>query len=162
MKAIFVAVFVSFAVASVTIAARMMKKLDFRVVQICNATWGLIFVGSLLLAETIKQDRHPFVYEKAGTYLWVIIGGIFNSGGQNAMIYSMQFSNPNVVALYRFCGVIWGFIWDISIFKREFDFLHIAGLSVVLCANVSSMLYKHQMEKMEALPGPKLMYEPLE
>ena len=139
------------AIAAITIAARMMKKLNYAVVQIWNASFGIVFVGILLLMETIKQDRHPYIYEKASTYFWVIAGGMINSIGQNTMIYSMQNSNPNAVALYKYCGVIWGFIWDISIFRREFDFLQIAGLSVVFCANVSSMLYKFQMEKMNAI-----------
>ena len=100
------------AIAAITIAARMMKKLNYAVVQIWNASFGIVFVGILLLMETIKQDRHPYIYEKASTYFWVIAGGMINSIGQNTMIYSMQNSNPNAVALYKYCGVMWGFIWE--------------------------------------------------
>lgn len=47
------------------------------------------------------------------------------------------------MSLYRYCGVFYGFLFDLTIFRRSFDFLQIAGLSIVFCANIGALLYKN-------------------
>lgn len=72
----------------------------------------------------------------------MLTAGIINSIAQNLMVITMQHSNPASVSLYRYSGVLYGFIIDYFVFKHSFDFLQIAGLSIVLCANIGALLFK--------------------
>jgi drug/metabolite transporter (DMT)-like permease len=71
------------------------------------------------------------------------------------MVITMQRSNPAAVSLYRYCGVFYGFFWDLAVFKRTFDFLQVAGLSVIFCANLGALMLKIQADRMEVLIEPE-------
>lgn len=153
--ALLICVFTMIVVATVAICARFMKKLNFAVIQVNNAIFGVVFVGTLLMFETKPGDRAAYGFGENSTFGWIILAGMINSVGQNLMVITMQHSNPAAVSLYRYFGVFYGFFWDIAVFRRAFDFLQVAGLSIVFVANVGSLLLKMQAERMEALVSPE-------
>ena len=110
-------------IATVAICARYMKKLHFAVIQINTGLFGVLCVGSLLIYETKSQDRSLYSYDESLTYFYIISAGIINALSQNIMVITMQRSNPAAISLYRYCGVFYGFFWDLVVFKRKLDFL---------------------------------------
>ena len=134
------------AVATIAIAARFMKSLDFAVIQVNNALFGVCFVGTLLFFES--KPRPAYTYQAENVFNWMLTAGMVNSVAQNIMVITLQNSNPASVSLYRYSGVLYGLIWDFFVFKHSFDFLQIAGLSIVFCANIGALLFKSQAEKM--------------
>jgi len=87
---------------------------------------------------------------------WMFTAGIINSVAQNLMVITMQSSNPASVSLYRYSGVVYGIIWDFFVFKTNFNFMQLAGLSIVFCANIGALLSKNQAELMSMSPEPTL------
>jgi drug/metabolite transporter (DMT)-like permease len=145
------------AVATIAICARFMKSLDFAVIQVNNALFGVCFIGILLFFDTKNLTRPAYTYEADNVLTWMLTAGMINSLAQNLMVITMQNSNPASVSLYRYSGVLYGLIWDFFVFKHSFDFLQIAGLSIVFCANIGALLFKSQAEKM-SLDSPELLH----
>lgn len=134
------------AVATVAVASRFMKKLNFAVIQANNGAFGVLFIGSLLAIECISSGRKPYSYDGFQPYALIILGGLINSGSQNLMVITMQHSNPASVSLYRYSGLFWSLLIDIIVFRTALHHLSIIGLAVVFCANIGALLYKMHME----------------
>lgn len=142
ITAIFGAVFVMLCQAVLAISGRMMKKLNYVVIQTYNGLFGCLLSVSILLYQSLVEGKSLYGYSRHGTYVWMFFSGTLDTLGQNLMVITMQRSNPAAVSLYRYCGVFYGFMYDLVVFRRSFVLLQIVGLLIVFSANIGALLYK--------------------
>jgi drug/metabolite transporter (DMT)-like permease len=69
-------------------------------------------------------------------------GGVFNCICIYLFTYASQHSAPTTLALLRYIGVFYSFLFDLFIFEESFSFIQLFGVSLILVTNIASVAYK--------------------
>jgi drug/metabolite transporter (DMT)-like permease len=75
-------------------------------------------------------------------WLDVAAGAFTNVIGQNFMTVANQYSNPGVVAILNYVGVLYTFGLDRVFFDVQFTNCQLLGISIICCCNICIVCYK--------------------
>jgi drug/metabolite transporter (DMT)-like permease len=138
-------------VATLVTMGRAVKSINYAVVQINYAFWGVVMSLIFLAFETRPEGSTLFVYEQTSTYVLLLVMGLANTMGMFGLVYTSQFAKPTTVSLLRYVGVLYYFLSDVLVFRQEFSVGQLVGAGFMIIANLAYVSNKIKQEQREAI-----------
>lgn len=157
IKGVLLAGFTCFGMTMVTILGRKLKSVDTECLMFNQFAIGTAIAVGLLLGSPYEYDS--FRYDQGSTYTYILVGGLFNFLCLYLFTYASQHSVPTTLALLRYIGVFYSFLFDLTVFKESFTLTQYFGVALILATNIASVAYKLKLKRAVSSSEEKLTGE---
>ena len=138
-----ISVFATACLSVTQITSRMLKSINFAVIQFVYAFTAVVVLGSCVVAEKLSTGKGSwFIYSNWKTYGEIFGVAALNMIAQNCLVYTNQNANPTTVSLMLYVGVFYSFFIDKYLFAHVYSGLELSGVMLCLVCSVSAALYK--------------------
>ena len=147
---IFIATVATFCFSITQVTTRMLKEINFAVIQFTYAVTAVFFLGICVFAEHLSSGLGTyFVYKSWTTYLEILAVAVLNFISQNCVTYTNQNAKPTNVSLMMYIGVVYSFFIDKFLFNHVFSGLELAGVMTCLACSVACATYRWSLQQQD-------------